>query len=177
MATARSIVTEEEFLSLPESMDRVELLDGEVVVARSPSFWHQELLGRLAFALRSWARSRPEPVCIGQSPMDVSFGPGRILQPDIFVLFGAVTAEQEGPIRQVPELCVEVLSTNRAYDRVTKRMVYAAAGVREYWVVEQAGPIERWHGDDLALRDELTDRLTSPLLPGFDLDLGELYHR
>lgn len=54
----RSLVSEQEFLSLPETTDKVELLDGEVVVSPTPSYWHQEILQRLVFALRQWAAGR-----------------------------------------------------------------------------------------------------------------------
>lgn len=56
-----AIVSEEELLSLPETMDRVELLDGEVIVAPSQTARHQTLLVRLATALQAWADSRDNP--------------------------------------------------------------------------------------------------------------------
>jgi Uma2 family endonuclease len=116
-SSARSLVSEAEFLRLPESVDRIELIDGEVIVSPSPSYWHQEILGRILVALRGWAAGQPGPVVIGQSPLDVRFAPGRILQPDAFVILGhAIARDHEGPIDRVPDLCVEVLSTDRAYD-------------------------------------------------------------
>jgi Uma2 family endonuclease len=172
---SRHLVSEEEFLALPESMTKVELLDGEVVVAPSPFFRHQEILARLFVALRSWAGRQPRRITVGQTPMDIRFGEGRILQPDAFVILEAVPLDHQGPLARVPELCVEVLSVNRVYDRVTKRSVYAEAGVEEYWVVEAARYVERWTGPRLADREEVRDRLTSPLLPGFELDVGALF--
>jgi Uma2 family endonuclease len=145
----RRLVSEPEFMRLPESTGKVELVDGVVVVAPSPSYWHQEVLARFVAALRGWARTQKRPVTVGQAPLDVRFGKGRILQPDAFVLFGTVARRHEGPIDAVPALCVEVLSADRVHDRVTKRLIYAAAGVREYWVVEPAGMVERW-GDRLS---------------------------
>jgi Uma2 family endonuclease len=171
----RRLVSEREFLQLPESVDKIELVDGEVVVAPSPSFWHQEVLARIVSALRTWARKQPRPVTVGQAPLDVRFGPGRILQPDAFVLFGRVPRNHTGPIGAVPALCVEVLSSDRLHDRVTKRAIYGAAGVAEYWVVEPAGMVERWAGPGLARADEVRGRLTSRLLPGFALDLRRVF--
>src|SRR5688500_11006177 len=78
------LVSEAEFLALPESMDKVELLDGEVVAPPAPSFGHQETQGRLIQALRNWAQAQPGPVVVGNAPFDIHFGPGRILQPDVF---------------------------------------------------------------------------------------------
>lgn len=172
---ARPLVSEREFLSLPESTEKVELLDGEVIVAPSPSFWHQEVLARLVGALRAWAAGQQSPVTVGQAPLDVRFAPGRILQPDAFVILDGVPRDHGGPLDRVPELCVEVLSTNRVYDRVTKRYVYAQAGVTELWTVETAGLVERWTGDGLASAVQVDDVLSTPLLPGFSLDLAELF--
>lgn len=74
MSLARpALVTEEEFLALPETMDRVELLDGEVIVAPFPNAWHQEILGRLVLALRTWAASHGGPAFVGMAPLDVRF--------------------------------------------------------------------------------------------------------
>ncbi len=114
-------------------------------------------------------------VTIGQAPLDVRFQHGRILQPDAFVILGIVPRDQAGPLSRVPEICVEVLSNDRVYDRVTKRMIYGQAGVREYWVVEPAGLIERFSGPNLAQVEEVRGRLTTPLLGGYELDLDELF--
>lgn len=168
-----ALVTEEEFLQLPESMQKVELIDGEVVMSPAPSFLHQEILRRLLLALGIWARGRR--VTVGQSPLDIRFGPDRILQPDAFVLLDPVPLGHKGPLDRVPELCIEVISSDRLYDRVTKRMVYAAAGVREYWVLEHLPSIERFFGEGLSQIERIEDTLASPLLPGFSLPLEELY--
>jgi Uma2 family endonuclease len=171
---ARQLVSEAEFRSLPETTERVELMDGELIVSPSPSYQHQEMLSRLVVALRLWAGAQQRPVTIGLAPLDVRFGRERILQPDAFVLFERLSAAQEGPIDRVPELCVEVLSSNRAHDRLTKRFAYAEAGVRELWTVEPTGSVERWTGAGLSQSELLTERLQSPLLPGFELALQEL---
>ncbi len=172
-----TLVSEAEFLRLPPSMERVELIDGELIMSPSPGPWHQELLARIVVALRGWAGAQPRTVFVGLAPLDVRFGASRILQPDAFLILDAVPLDAAGPIERVPELCVEVLSTNRAYDRLTKRQVYAAAGVREYWVVEPSGVIERWYGEGLNEAEELSNQLTSALLPGFTLSLEQLFRR
>jgi Uma2 family endonuclease len=174
---ARPLVTEEEFLRLPESMTKIELVDGEVVMAPSPDYWHQELLTRIVATLRGWAHRRKHPITVAQSPLDVRFARGRILQPDAFVLFADVPASHRGPIDRIPELCIEVLSSDRVHDRVTKRLIYGMAGVKELWIVEPAGVVERWSGQALAESEELRERVTTPLLPGFRLDLRTLFAR
>jgi Uma2 family endonuclease len=174
-AAAAPFVSEAEFLSLPESKQKTELVDGEVIVSPSPSYWHQEILSRLVGALRTWASGRPAPVTVAQAPLDVRFAPDRILQPDAMVFMARLSREQQGPIDRIPEICVEVLSSDRAYDRITKRLLYAAAGVQEYWVVDPNAFVERWTGPALAREELLRDMLATERLPGFSLDLTLLF--
>jgi Uma2 family endonuclease len=166
-------VSEAEFLSLPESLERVELIDGEVIVSPSPVFWQQEVLRRLLLALGTWSQSRPDTT-VAQAPLDVRFGPDRILQPDAMVFLAHIDRGQTGPIDRVPEICIEVLCSDRVYDRVTKRFLYASAGVLEYWIVDPAGFVERRSGPGLTLEETVAETLTSPLLPGFALDVARL---
>ena len=171
----RLLVTEEEFLARPVSNQKIEFIDGEVIVPPSPTFLHQELLVSLVEALRAWARRQSGAITVAQSPLDVRFARGRILQPDAMVFFARIPRDQKGPIDRVPELCIEVLSEDRVYDRVTKRLLYGAAGVSEYWLVEPSGIVERRSGAGLERAEELRETLTTPLLPGFSLDLGKLF--
>lgn len=107
--------------------------------------------------------------------MDVRLAPARILQPDAMVFLRPLPRDVAAPIEQIPELCVEVLSTNRTYDRITKRFLYAEAGVAEYWIVDPRGVVERRTGPGLAQAEELDTALTSALLPGFELDIRALF--
>lgn len=173
--SARTTLSEHEFLRLPESLDRIELLDGEVVVSPSPTFLHQEIIGRLGFALRAWAAGQGGPLTIGHAPLDVRFAPGRILQPDLFLIFERIPLGHQGPLDRIPALCIEVLSRNASYDRFTKRLIYAEAGVAELWTVEPGYYVERWNGDALRTVTKLERTLVSELLPGFELELDELF--
>ncbi len=175
VVSARVLVSESDFLALPESTRPMELVDGEVVMAPSPNFWHQELLGRLVVALRTWAATAPSPVTVAQAPLDVRFAAGRILQPDAMVFLTKLDREIVSPLDRIPELCIEVLSSNRTYDRITKRFLYAEAGVQEYWMIDPAGFVERRSGPGLARSEELTEVIRSPLLPGLALDVAQLF--
>lgn len=127
---------EREFLSLPETHRRIELIDGELIVSPSPTWEHQLLVGSLFRHLSDWAQANP-PAAIGLSPLDVRLGPGVILQPDLFVIATGIRRDVSGPIDSVPDLAIEVSSANRAYDRMVKRQLYADAGVAEYWIVDR----------------------------------------
>lgn len=119
-----ALVSEQEFLSLPETMDRIELLDGEVIVSPSPSVWYRELPTRLVQMLRHWNSQNEPEAFVGQAPFDVRFGDGRILQPDTFLLLSGLSLEHEGPIEKIPDLCIEVL------DQQSLRWLDPATGLR-----------------------------------------------
>lgn len=170
----RSHITVEEYLALPETMTRMEYVEGEVIVCPAPTMDHQELIGRLYEALRAWSRARSPRPTVGLSPLDVRFGPRRILQPDLCVWLGGLR-QRERPILQIPDLCIEVLSDDQQYDRVAKRLMYADARVRELWAVDPVGAVERWTGDRLGTWHAVEGTLESELLPGFSLALAELF--
>lgn len=165
-------VTEAEFLELPTSKDHLELVDGEVIMAPSPTRRHQDVLSEIFAALRTWAKSH-QPAYLGLSPLDVRLAPNRIVQPDLFLVLAGLGA-QERPLKVVPDLCVEVLSERRSYDRLAKRLMYAEAGVREYWMVDvDDRSVEIARG----LKTVRVERevLTSPLLLGFRIELQTLW--
>jgi Uma2 family endonuclease len=167
--------TEDEFLALPETNERMELVDGELIREPSATFGHQSRIGLLHHRLVEWSATRsPRPdVCL--SALDLRVGPGRILQPDVFVYVTPLERPVTMPLRTIPDLCIEVTSRDRLYDRVTKRELYADAGVPEYWtVVAELGFVERWTGPRLTDREEHRDRMSTALLPGFTLDVAEL---
>jgi len=166
-------VTESEFLSLPESLDKIELLDGEVIVSPSPSVWHQEMLQRFVEALRAWAKAQGSAFHVLQAPLDVRLQPGRIVQPDAMVFRGRIDINHKGPLDRVPVLCLEVLSSNRAYDRITKRYVYSEAGVEELWLVDH-GCVEQCSDAGLSRICLQAERLVSDALPDLTLDLPSL---
>jgi Uma2 family endonuclease len=167
-----ALVSEEDFLALPESTDRLELLDGEVHMAPSPSPLHQIVLGRLYRVLAAWADAHP-PAFAGLAPLDVRLAPGRIVQPDLFLVNGGIDPTRS-PIDVVPDLVVEVLSGNRAHDRITKRLIYAQAKVREYWIVDPLDrSIERCEGTETS--EIRRDRLDARVSEGLSVEIEPLF--
>ena len=71
------------------------------------------------------------------APLDVFEGADPV-QPDIVVLLPESAASGAGRgVEGAPDLLIEVLSpSNRGHDVLTKRALYARAGVREYWIVD-----------------------------------------
>ena len=175
LAEPRVLWSESAFLSRPDSLARAELLDGELVVTPSPGFGHQDTAFRMARALDVWALRVGFPGVVAMAPIDIVFGPDLVLQPDVIVFPRSDVLPVRGEVREVPLLCVEVLSpSTRGYDRITKRTRYAAAGVAELWCMDPEGDVERWHGPGLAAHEVVAGALTTPLLPGFAFDVAAL---
>lgn len=171
-AAQYGLVSESDFLALPESNQHVELLDGEVYMPPAPSPMHQTVVGRVFREISTWADARA-PIFVGLAPLDVRLAPNRIVQPDVFVLRNGLTS-LDGPIGQIPDLVVEVLSQNRSHDRITKRLVYAQAGVSEYWIVDPADrSVELCSG--LNTIEVTRERALSRVFPDLAIDLSQLF--
>lgn len=177
--------TYEDYKSLPESeTKRYELLGGELIMVPSPSTYHQRISGRLWSILRTFVVRRK----LGEvfyAPLDIVLGEGEereVVQPDIFLIFkerAKIIAEEE--IRGAPDLVVEIISPGtEARDRHYKKTLYARHGVREYWIVDpEAKTIEVYtlggEGFKLVKAYKADEILKSPILPGLEVDLKEVF--
>lgn len=80
----------------------------------------------------------------------------------------------------VPELVIEVVSKRSAKrDYEIKPDEYLALGVSEYWIVDRAKSqltaLTRWRGQWKKRIVKPAQKLTTPLLPGFSLDLKRIF--
>ncbi len=130
-------LTVADWLEMPERGGYVEILHGELLVTPSPATIHQRIVGNLHLALRQHldAERRGE---VFLAPMGVVFTEDTVLEPDlIVVLSGRAGQVKEQYLEAPPDLVVEVLSPGTAgRDLQSKRAVYEAAGVAEYWIVD-----------------------------------------
>lgn len=131
--------TEEEWLALPETMGRVELLDGALLVSPNPANPHQRLVRHLGHALDQAAPADLEVI----EGINVRLARGRLLIPDIAVLAPPgldATIVDATAVR----LVVEVTSPSNAWsDRLVKPDAYARAGIPHYLRID----FERWPDD------------------------------
>ncbi len=130
-------LTYKDLQAMPNDGKRYELIDGEVYMTPSPSWRHQEILGNIYIALRTFVEER-DLGKVSLAPLDVVFDQRNALQPDLlFVRKDRLSVIQHGHIEGPPDLVIEVLSPSTAsYDRDTKIQVYARSGVYEIWFVE-----------------------------------------
>ncbi|MGH7171892.1 MAG: Uma2 family endonuclease [Gemmataceae bacterium] len=107
---------------------RVELIEGEIMVL-SPQNWpHTSTVDRVGEALRRvlgtgfWVRM--------QFPLNLSTSDP---EPDVSVVAGRFEDYSDHPTTAV--LIVEVSESTLAYDRSRKASLYARAGIADYWIV------------------------------------------
>ena len=174
----------DEFLALGETDERLELFDGILYVMSTPTKDHQFLM----FTIRLFFEAHLDDFDI--SPYEVHHDITTILseelqravEPDLVVILAG--RDDIGGIRHVegvPDIVVEILSSDRSHDLVFKRRIYAEAGVREYWIFDPLNdtvlPLEL-QNVEYADRPLLTaaDTLTTPLLPGLSIPLADIFH-
>ena len=157
---------------------RYEVVDGELLVTPAPRTWHQVIVQRLDFALMRYLDS--EPVAHGfAAPADISWGPQKLVQPDLFVIpLEEARTPEWADVRHLL-LAIEVLSPGSVRaDRVVKRLLYQREGVPLYWVVDaDAHAIEVWTPEAREPRIERETLVWHPVGASapFTLALAELF--
>ena len=125
----------EDYARFPDDGRRWEVIDGEAFMVPSPTTDHQDVILRLAAAVKDHL-DRHGGGRVFVSPLDVVLGPHDILQPDvIFVSDADASVITHKHISGVPTWLVEVVS-DPVRDRKVKRDTYMRYGVGEYWVVD-----------------------------------------
>jgi Uma2 family endonuclease len=128
--------TYEDLFSLPDDGRRYEIIEGVLYEMPSPNLAHATVIANLIAMLIPLVNR------LGgrwfTAPLAVFFQGADPVQPDILVLLPGWEGRlaRRGP-EGAPDLAIEVLSpSNRGHDLLTKRALYARAGVREYWLVD-----------------------------------------
>ncbi|WP_232050039.1 Uma2 family endonuclease [Actinoplanes sp. OR16] len=128
--------TEENFFALGETPNKIELVDGSLWVSPSPNGPHQDISLQLGIALKPAARTLGLRVRLD---LDVRLQPGTILRPDLIVVKGprVVSTTDVADVLLVSEV---ISPGNATADRLLKRQLYAAAGIKWYLLVEPDMP-------------------------------------
>ncbi|HWS98787.1 MAG TPA: Uma2 family endonuclease [Pyrinomonadaceae bacterium] len=178
--SVRYKATIEEFWALPESVLPVEYINGEIIMAPTPTVLHQTVLRNLFRMLDEFVlRTKIGSVLL--SPLDVVLPSGDVVQPDAFFLTNEETsrANEANRVQGAPSFLVEVLSPGSVkHDARTKRGLYERNGVREYWIVDPrartvAQLVRRGEHFELTELGE-GDTIRGVVLGGFETTVGAL---
>lgn len=178
-----------DYMALPETMRRYEIIDGEVIMSPSPTVIHQWLARNLSFALfRHVTANKLGHVFFAPLDVQISEDPFRTRQPD--VLF--ISAERSGftdigsiggvqLLEVAPELVVEILSPNDARKKIEKKLSdYQRIGVQECWLVSpEAETVEvlKLESDNIERIDifGIGNQVRSEVLPELNLQVDEIF--
>lgn len=129
--------TMEDYYSWPEE-ERIELIDGVIYYMSSANLRHQRIVGEIDFCLKSYVKGKKGKCEIFGAGIDVRLDRDdrTIVIPDIVVVCKKDDFTEQY-LNGAPDLVVEVLSpSTKKKDMTIKLSKYAAAGVREYWIVD-----------------------------------------
>ncbi|HSI74266.1 MAG TPA: Uma2 family endonuclease [Lunatimonas sp.] len=168
--------------------EMVELIRGKVFrqAAAAPRRIHQEVTMILANSFYEFLKGKPCKVY--PAPFDVRLPVASIrnedidtvVQPDLCVVCDRDKLDELGCVG-APDLIVEILSPgNNKKELQLKYEVYEASGVTEYWIIhpnEQTLLIYLLEGKKYSSSRLFTlgDRVISQALPGFVLDLDDVF--
>lgn len=178
--TQRALLTEADYLLMPEGGPRYQLIEGDLLQMTAPNRFHQEIVGNLHALLWLYLRQNP----IGKvfvSPFDAYLDDINVLQPDLlYVSNQRLERLSKRGIEGGPDLVVEVLSpSTEKLDAGPKRRVYANHGVQELWLINPDTLTINVYRDNLAaepVADLSGDAvLQSPLLTNFSLKAQEVF--
>jgi len=168
--------------------ERLEIIKGRLFkMSPAPSRIHQKLSWEIARELADYLKGKS---CEAYSaPFDVRL-PRKskddkqiitVVQPDICVICDAAKLDDKGCLG-APDIIIEILSPgNNKKELANKYEAYEEAGVKEYWLIA-AGEracfqyVLNAEGRYFAAKPLTTgDTVTTPVLPGFSLNLEEVF--
>lgn len=177
-------LTYDDFLLFPDDGKRHEIIDGEHYVTAAPNTKHQRVSMRLSVRLGGFVEVRQ----LGElfaAPFDVVFSRFDVVEPDLVYVSKARLADvlTAAHVRGAPDLVVEIGSpSTRKRDETIKRRLYERSSVAEYWAVDPDLDeirvyrlVNGRYARAITLSLEQGDVLTSPLFPGLELPLSEIF--
>ena len=176
MAT-KSLITAEEFaqMSTAENED-YELVDGELIPLSSATALHNIIRGKTEQLVRNYFDKNPIGGAVSET--DCRINSNTVRRPDLSIFIGDAWQHLDLnriPLPFAPTIAVEVLSPSEHAIEVSRKVRdYLGAGSKEVWLLDH-------ENGELLVRTKAgirllhgSDRLDSPLLPGFAVNVSDL---
>jgi len=129
--------TIEDYRVWPED-ERVELIDGEIIIMDAPKPLHQRIAGEIHRQIANFIMDNEgdcQPL-IAPFAVQLDMDERTMVQPDLGILCKKENYKRWG-IYGAPDFLLEVISpSTRRKDYFRKLHKYLEAGVREYWIVD-----------------------------------------
>jgi Uma2 family endonuclease len=175
--------TLEEFWDLPEPPDhsKLELIAGVLYMTYHPDHLHDKVVSRLVRLITEHLIKTDDKGMLYCPRAGIWRKPDTWLEPDLFYVSAETKARMDPDYWTTADLVIEVISpTSGLYDRNTKSDTYAALGVKELWLVDEASGITEVRvlkGDQYApsVVLESDDHLRSHVLPGIEFRVGNVF--
>jgi len=178
--------TLEEFWELPDPPDRskLELIAGVLYMTPPPTHLHDNAVSRLLRLLPDHLRAIGDKGNLYCPRAGIVRGPNSWLEPDLFYIAAETQAysdPQYPRYKSTADLVIEIISPGSAiYDRNTKADTYAALGVKELWLVDEAAGIIEvrvLQGDQYSpsLVLERDDEFKSTVFPQFKVRVRSVF--
>ena len=146
------LLTYEDYLALPETMQRCEIIDGELIMEPAPLFGHQWRSKKVFQPMDAYVDEHHLGLVV-YAPVDVmiSKDPLRTRQPDVLFISSErleryrLDDMEELPYLDIaPELVVELVSPSESQSKIKDKLAdYQKIGVQECWLVRSTeGTIE-----------------------------------
>ncbi len=180
-ASGQRPITAEEYFQMQEGPPYFQLVEGELIMSPSPSYFHQRIIMRLSVLIGSYLENHPIGELIG-APSDVQLDRENVFQPDLYYVSNERRQifDHQGA-KGAPDLVIEVISdSSKRLDLGRKKRRYARSGVTEYWAVH---PTEKevhvyllqQSVEDPARRFTEREVLESALFPGLQISLSKVF--
>jgi len=172
-------LTIEDFFALPDDGLHYQLLTGELILSPSPEIIHQRISGDLYFTIRTVLNVN-DFGSVFYAPTAVVLSANDVIEPDLFVIRNEQRSElSRRSFNGAPAIVIEILSpSNRRMDLQRKALLYANAGVEEYWMIDPEKRrilIQRLVAGKVDLEIFTSGSVTSAVLPGFTVGIDKLF--
>lgn len=177
--------TLDEFWQLPDPPDRskIELIAGVLYMSPPPEYTHDNVVKKLNRILSLHLEATGDNGSLYVPRAAIWTSRNTYLEPDLFYVSSELEARLDPKHRTTADLVIEVVSPGSAiYDRNTKADTYGALGVRELWLIDEAGEtVEvrnqnetcgRFGAGEIFNRGE---RVTSTVFPDLDLQVDKIF--